>query len=131
MPPTPCAGCVVLRCSPEVAKLAVTKLLSLAHACSFRVPCIRFTRHATLLLHTIFEPGLTVAMQEGDAFKTAPYNGNRTVLGGRIDDEYLADIVPDFFRSASLGIALPHHVLDLPAARLLDACAFGILAFKT
>mmetsp|Transcript_4695 Transcript_4695/g.13492 ORF Transcript_4695/g.13492 Transcript_4695/m.13492 type:complete len:605 (-) Transcript_4695:890-2704(-) len=39
--------------------------------------------------------------KEADAFKTAPYNGNRSALAGRIDDQYLTDIVPSFFASAS------------------------------
>lgn len=38
-------------------------------------------------------------LQEADAFKTAPYNGNRSVLAARIDDQYLTDVVPRFFAS--------------------------------
>lgn len=38
--------------------------------------------------------------QEADAFKTAPYNGNRSALAARLDDDYLASIVPGFFQRA-------------------------------
>ena len=50
-------------------------------------------------------------VQEADAFKTAPYNGNRSALAARIDDQYLTDVVPRFFASE---LPQPVHQLVLP-----------------
>lgn len=36
--------------------------------------------------------------QEADAFRTAPYNGNRTRLAARTDPHHLLSLVPSFFR---------------------------------
>ena len=37
-------------------------------------------------------------MQEADAFRTAPFNGNRTRLAARTDPDHLLNLVPGFFR---------------------------------
>lgn len=43
---------------------------------------------------------LGCVVQEADAFRTAPYNGNRTALGSKTDPDYLLSIVPRFFQGA-------------------------------
>jgi hypothetical protein len=54
-----------------------------------------------------------VLVQEADAFRTAPFNGNRTRLAARTDPDHLLNLVPSFFRGQ-------HGTLDPESNTLLN-----------
>lgn len=79
-------------------------------------------------------------LQEADAFRTAPFNGNRTRLAARTDPDHLLNLLPSFFRGQRstldaemwrgaewpdlLNATQPEHVPSTYHA-LIESCALA------